>query len=68
MHSKKNSAEKSGHGRTKKMNKAEEILKQIVEDWRSYLIGVGASYPPDQEEYTLMFERMTANIVDAEDE
>jgi hypothetical protein len=50
------------------MNKAEEILKQIVEDWRSYLIGVGASYPPDQEEYTLMFERMTANIVDAENE
>ena len=50
------------------MNKAEEILKQIVEDWRSYLIGVGASYPPDQEEYTLMFERMNANIADAENE
>jgi hypothetical protein len=50
------------------MNKAEKILKQIVEDWRCYLIGVGASYPPDQEEYTLMFERMTANIVEAENE
>jgi hypothetical protein len=48
------------------MNKAEEVLKQIVEDWRCYLIGVGASYPPDQEEYTLMFERMAANITDAE--
>ena len=49
-----------------KMNKAEEILKQIVEDWRCYLIGVGSSYPPDEEEYKTFFERMVANITDAE--
>jgi hypothetical protein len=52
--------------RKMKMNKAEEILKQIVEDWRCYLIGVGSSYPPDEEEYKTFFERMVANITDAE--
>lgn len=46
--------------------KAEEVLKQIVEDWRCYLIGVGSCYPPDEKEYQLFFERMTANITDAE--
>jgi hypothetical protein len=50
------------------MNHAQtEILKQIVEDWRNYLIGVGSSYPPDQEEYEEFFDRMTDNIETAEE-
>ena len=47
-------------------NKHKQVLNQIKEDWRSYLIGVGSSYPPNEEEYKLFFERMAANITDAE--
>jgi hypothetical protein len=50
-----------------KNNPQTEILKQIVEDWRNYLIGVGSCYPPNQEEYELFFDRMVANIEDAEE-
>jgi hypothetical protein len=39
-----------------------EILQQIVEDWRTYLIGVGSSYPPDQAEYELFIKRMSENV------
>jgi len=45
---------------------APHILTQIVQDWRSYLIGVGSCYPPDENEYRLFFERMAANVTDAE--
>jgi hypothetical protein len=47
-------------------NKHKQVLNQIKEDWRSYLIGVGSCYPPNEEEYKLFFERMVANITDAE--
>jgi hypothetical protein len=43
-----------------------EILQQIVNDWRSYVIGAGSSYPPDQAEYELFFQRMVQNVEDAE--
>jgi hypothetical protein len=43
-----------------------QILSQITQDWREYLIGVGNNFPPNEEEYRTFFERMTANIDGAE--
>ena len=44
---------------------AASVLVEIVKDWRSYMIGVGNSYPPSKDEYDLFMERMLANITDA---
>ena len=43
-----------------------QILSQITQDWREYLIGVGNNFPPNEEEYRTFFERMTDNIDSAE--
>jgi hypothetical protein len=39
-----------------------QVLSQIEQDWREYLIGVGNNYPPNEEDYRTFFERMTANM------
>ena len=42
-----------------------ECVREIVQDWREYLIGVGSCFPPNEDEYRTMFAKMTANLEEA---